>query len=75
MCFHGDRQYQYDPFHYLLVTLELPRTSQITQASPEQPYLSFRLELDPHTVGRSWRKQGTRFRWIIPKWMPHMLAR
>ncbi len=56
--FMGDRQYQYDPFHYLLVTLELPRTSQITQASPEQPYLSFRLELDPHTVGEVLAEAG-----------------
>lgn len=46
----GDQRYQYDPFHYLLTTLELPRASQVLEASKEKPYLSFRLELDPQLV-------------------------
>ena len=41
----GDSRYWYDPAHFLLVTLELPRVSQVLEASPEQPYLSLRLEL------------------------------
>jgi AraC-like DNA-binding protein len=47
----GDNRYVYDPFNYFLATLELPRVSQVLEASREQPYLSFRLELDPHLVG------------------------
>ena len=47
----GDDHYQYDPMHYLLATVELPIISQILQASPEKPYLSLRLDLDPTLVG------------------------
>jgi AraC-like DNA-binding protein len=46
----GTHRYRYDPSHYLIATLELPRISQILEASPEQPYLSFRLVLDPVLV-------------------------
>lgn len=46
----GDR-YQYDPMHYLLATVELPIASQILEASPEKPFLSLRLDLDPTLVG------------------------
>ncbi len=48
--FVGDTRYQYDPFNYLLATLELPRVSQVLEASKERPYLSLRLELDPNLV-------------------------
>lgn len=48
--FLGDERYQYDPMHYLLVTAELPIVSQIIEASPEQPYLSLSLKLDPVVV-------------------------
>lgn len=46
----GDQRYVYDADHYLITTLELPRTSQVLEASRERPYLSFRLELDPQLV-------------------------
>jgi AraC-like DNA-binding protein len=47
----GDGRYRYDPAHYLIATVELPRVSQVLEASRERPYLSFRLELDPALVG------------------------
>lgn len=47
----ADRRYRYDPQHYLLATVELPVTAQIVEASPAQPYLSLRLDLDPVLVG------------------------
>lgn len=47
----GTDRYQYDPAHYLLTTVELPVVSQILDASPEQPYLSLRVHLDPTLVG------------------------
>jgi AraC-like DNA-binding protein len=47
----GESRYLYDPFHYLISTVELPRVSQILEASRDHPYLSFRLELDPAMVG------------------------
>jgi AraC-like DNA-binding protein len=47
----GDCRYVYDPLHYLIATVELPRVSQVLEASKERPYLSFRLELAPALVG------------------------
>lgn len=47
----GSDRYQYDPMHYLLGTVELPIASRILEASPEKPFLSLRLDLDPTLVG------------------------
>jgi AraC-like DNA-binding protein len=49
--FLGDNRYQYDPFHYLLCTIELPTVRRVLEASKERPYLSLRLELPPSLVG------------------------
>lgn len=48
----GDSRYCYDPSHYLLATVELPRVSQVLEASQERPYLALRLELAPTLVGQ-----------------------
>lgn len=50
VVFVGDSHYQYDPFNYLISTIELPRASQVLEASKELPYLSFRMVLDPNLV-------------------------
>src|SRR2546428_7159810 len=47
----GESRYRYDPSQYLLATVELPRVSQVLEASKERPYLSLRLELAPTLVG------------------------
>jgi len=47
----GDKHYRYDPAHYLITTAALPIASRVTEASPERPYLSFVLKLDPTLVG------------------------
>jgi AraC-like DNA-binding protein len=47
----SNERYRYDPAHYLLFTAELPIVSQVIEASPARPYLSFRLALDPTLVG------------------------
>ncbi len=47
-CFWAAIALQYDPMHYLLGTIELPIVSQILEESKAQPYLSLRLDLDPH---------------------------
>jgi AraC-like DNA-binding protein len=47
----GDSRYRYDPSQYLLTTVEMPRVSQVLEASKERPYLSLRLELAPTLVG------------------------
>ncbi len=49
--FLNNERYLYDPFHYLLVTAELPLAGHVLDASEERPYLSLRLELDPTLVG------------------------
>lgn len=46
----GEECYRYDPYHYLLATVELPVVIQHIEASPERPYLSLRLELDAALV-------------------------
>src|SRR5260370_11636609 len=47
----GNSRYRYDPSQYLLATVEMPRVSQVLEASKERPYLSLRLELAPTVVG------------------------
>jgi AraC-like DNA-binding protein len=47
----GESRYLYDPFHYLLVTVDLPNVGQVLEASRERPFLSLRLELAPALVG------------------------
>jgi AraC-like DNA-binding protein len=47
----GGNRFVYDPEHYLIATVDLPRASRILEASPEQPYLSLVLELTPALVG------------------------
>lgn len=42
----GEEQYIYDDEHYMLVSVDLPITGQVLEASPERPYLSLRLDLD-----------------------------
>jgi AraC-like DNA-binding protein len=46
----GDEGYRYDPYHYLLATVELPVVIQMMEASPEKPHLGLRLDLDPSLV-------------------------
>jgi AraC-like DNA-binding protein len=47
----GESRYRYDPFHYLLVTVDLPYVGQVLEASEERPFLSLRLDLAPTLVG------------------------
>ncbi len=46
----GESHYHYDPFHYLLSTVDLPTIGQVLEASKERPFLSLRLSLDPGIV-------------------------
>ena len=46
----GESRYRYDPFHYLLSTVDLPSIGQVLEASKERPFLSLRLSLDPGMV-------------------------
>ena len=44
--FIGSAQYEYDPQRVMVYTVNLPIAFQITKASPSEPFLTFRLELD-----------------------------
>jgi AraC-like DNA-binding protein len=46
----GEETLRYDSQRYLISTMELPLTGEVVAASPERPYLSFRLILDPSVV-------------------------
>jgi AraC-like DNA-binding protein len=43
--------YVYDPLHYLVVSVMLPATGQIIEASPEKPYLCVRIDIDRKVIG------------------------
>lgn len=46
----GDECYHYDPYRYLLSTIELPIVIQQIEASPERPHLSLLVKLEPSLV-------------------------
>ncbi|WP_043882549.1 AraC family transcriptional regulator [Paenibacillus polymyxa] len=46
----AEESYHYGTFDYLVVSVDLPISGQIIQASAEAPYLCLRLNFDPHQV-------------------------
>lgn len=46
----GDEVYEYDSSQTIVFSVALPVASQVTQATPSNPYLSLRLELDPRKI-------------------------
>jgi hypothetical protein len=46
----ADRIFDYHAGQYLVVTVDLPLTSQITQATPTEPFLAFGLPLQPALI-------------------------
>jgi len=46
----GDEVYQYDASEMIVFSVALPVMAQVTKATPSSPYLSLRLELDPHKI-------------------------
>jgi len=46
----GDDRYIYDPSNYLIVTQDLPVCGKVIEASPDAPYLAFRLDFDPALI-------------------------
>jgi AraC-like DNA-binding protein len=46
----GQEVYEYDPSRMLVYSVALPVAAQVTQASHSEPYLSLRLDLDPHKI-------------------------
>jgi AraC-like DNA-binding protein len=46
----GNEVYEYDPARMLVFAVDLPVSGQVTRASRREPYLGFRLDLDPARV-------------------------
>ncbi|QRK14049.1 AraC family transcriptional regulator [Archangium violaceum] len=54
----GEEVYPYDASHYLVVSVDLPVTGQVTRATPKAPYLCFQLDLDPVELAELILKAG-----------------
>lgn len=46
----GEEVHVHDPARYLLLSVDLPLTVQIVEASPEDPYLGLCLDIDPRQI-------------------------
>ena len=46
----GQEVYAYDASRMLVFSVDLPVADQVTRATPSEPYLGFRLDLDPHKI-------------------------
>ena len=46
----GDDVLEYDPARLLVFAVDLPVSGQVTRASPKDPFLGFKLDLDPARV-------------------------
>ena len=60
----GQEVYEYDASRMLIFSVDLPVTGMVTRASRLEPYLSFRLDIDPHKVAE-----------LVLKVFPHGLPR
>jgi AraC-like DNA-binding protein len=60
----GREVYEYDTSHMIAFSVDLPVTSQVTQASHFEPFLCFKLDLDRHKVAE-----------LVLKAYPHGLPR
>ena len=58
----GEEVFRYDPEHYMIYTVDLPLTFQVEEASEEQPYLGFRLDLEPALVASVIMESGARIK-------------
>jgi AraC-like DNA-binding protein len=53
-----DEVYAYDASRFLVVSVDLPISAQVTEATPQAPYLCFRLDLDPGEIAAMLLKPG-----------------
>ncbi len=60
----GQEVYEYDASRMLVYSVDLPVAAQVTKATPVEPYLSFKLDLDPHKIAG-----------LVSKVYPHGLPR
>jgi AraC-like DNA-binding protein len=58
----GEEIFRYDPEHYMIYTVELPLVFEIDEATPNEPCLGIRLNLDPAIVGSVMMESGIKLR-------------
>jgi AraC-like DNA-binding protein len=46
----GEERFRYGPGNYIVTSVDLPVTGQVTQASPDSPYLALKLEFTPNQI-------------------------
>ncbi|PWB33343.1 AraC family transcriptional regulator CmrA [Pseudomonas sp. SDI] len=46
----GEETYLYDPLHYMVVSVAMPISGVLLEASPENPSLGIRLDIDPAEI-------------------------
>ncbi|MDR6713038.1 AraC-like DNA-binding protein [Pseudomonas hunanensis] len=56
--FLGDEQYTYDPLHYMVVSVTLPITGAMLDASPANPCTGLRLDIDPAEISQLIAESG-----------------
>ena len=47
----GEETHTHDSLRFLLLSVDLPLTVQVTEASPDAPYLGLCLDIDPRQIG------------------------
>jgi len=48
----ADERYVYDPLNYLVVSMALPISGQVIEATPDKPYLCLRVDIDAMEIDR-----------------------
>ncbi|MDR0208431.1 MAG: AraC family transcriptional regulator [Pseudomonas putida] len=56
--FLGDERYAYDPLHYMVVSVTLPISGALLEASPENPSLGLRMDIDPAQISQLIAESG-----------------
>lgn len=56
--FLGDEQYSYDPLHYMVVSVTMPISGVKLDASPQNPALGLRLDLDAAEISQLIAESG-----------------
>ncbi|ATQ43764.1 AraC family transcriptional regulator [Caulobacter mirabilis] len=54
----GERVYVYDSAKFLVISVDVPVVGQVTDASPDAPYLCLRLDLAPAAIGALMMEAG-----------------
>ena len=58
----GDRIFEYDRSRFLVISVDVPVAGQIIEATPREPYLCFRLDLDRALLASLFIELGDSFR-------------